>query len=202
MATSTRGARVVWNKVAETNAKSANASQSGDFAGNYANREEIKQLAPYIKAIAKPVADQPQVLGVAVAIDGKTDTLDVFESTPLFRQLWPKLLKSYALDAANAAADEAADNGAAKTVKKSSKPTPKPCTVDDARKFVAEAFSAKGKESKGKGVNVTTGDTEHLITFSAQDSRRSKDAEGAAGIGGFIGGGGFGGGIHGAGFAK
>jgi hypothetical protein len=37
------------------------------------------------------------------------DALEVFESTPLFRQLWSKLRKSYALDAANAEADEAAE---------------------------------------------------------------------------------------------
>ena len=39
------------------------------------------------------------VVGVVVAINGKVEAVDVFESTPLFQKLWPKLLKSYALDA-------------------------------------------------------------------------------------------------------
>ena len=85
----------VWEKVAEINAKSANTSSFGGFGGNYAEPVTVKQLEPYIKCLEKPVASQSQIVGVAVAIDGKMDTLDLFESTPLFRQLWPKLLKSY-----------------------------------------------------------------------------------------------------------
>ena len=37
-----------------------------------------------------------------VAINGKIESVDIFESTPLFRKLWPKLLQSYALDALHA----------------------------------------------------------------------------------------------------
>jgi hypothetical protein len=39
---------------------------------------------------------------LVVAVNGKVESLDVFQSTPQFRNLWPKLLKSYALDAAHA----------------------------------------------------------------------------------------------------
>jgi hypothetical protein len=189
----------VWEKVAEVNAKSSNKSESGDFAGNYADAETVKQLEPYVTALQKPVAERAQVVGVAIAINGKLDTLDVFESTPLFRQLWPKLLKSYALDAANAEADEAAE----KADDKNSKLAEKNCTIDDARRFLAEAQSAAGKETTAGDVAVVSASTEHLITFSAQDSRRSLESQGGAGGfggGGFIGG--FGGGVHGAGFAK
>ena len=47
-------------------------------------------------------------VGVIVAVSGEMHSLDVFESTPLFQKLWPKLLKSYALDAANNASDDSA----------------------------------------------------------------------------------------------
>jgi hypothetical protein len=38
-----------------------------------------------------------------VAINGQVEAVDVFQSTPLFRKLWPQLLQSYALDAATVA---------------------------------------------------------------------------------------------------
>ena len=190
----------VWEKVAEINAKSANNSSSGGFGGNYADPVAVKQLEPYVKGLEKPVASQSQIVGVAVAIDGKMDTLDLFESTPLFRQLWPKLLKSYALDAANAATDDAA---AEKTADKQPKSAPKPCTTEVARRFLVEALSAQGQSSTSGGVTVTSGATDHLITFSAQDSRRSTESrEAVGGVGGGGGFGGFGGGFHASGFAK
>jgi hypothetical protein len=205
----------VWDKVGQANAKSGVKSQSGDFASNYAEQQSVRRLEPYIKALDKRVADQSQIVGVAIAIDGKMDTLDVFESTPLFRQLWPKLLKSYALDGANAA-DEVADStqgdvagGPAGNVaanqarKQQAKPKEKQpakiCTVEDARKFLSEAMTAPAENSTTNGnVAVTTLSTDHVLSFSAQDSRRN--AEGAGG-GGF-GGGGFGGAVHASGFAK
>jgi hypothetical protein len=191
----------VWQKVGEVNAKSSNESQSGDFTGNYTDKKIVKQLEPYIKALQKSVAEQKQVVGVAVAVDGKLETLDVFESTPLFRQLWPKLLKSYALDAANAVADAEGAKLKAKPGAKMETAPPKSCTVDDARRFLAEALSGKGQQTDVGGVSLTSASTEHLITFSAQDSRRSRETPSFGGFGGF--GGGFGGGaVHASGFAK
>ena len=197
----TKNQEKVWEKVAEINAKSANGSRSGGFAGNYAEPATVKQLEPYVKALQKTVAQQSQIVGVVVAIDGKMDTLDVFESTPLFRQLWPKLLKSYALDAANAVDDAEAVRAEVKPGGKAVTATSKPCTVDDARRFLAEALSGKGQQTDVGGVSLTSASTEHLITFSAQDSRRSREPQSFGGAGGF--GGGFGGGaVHASGFAK
>ena len=58
-------------------------------------------IEPYLDHLQRPVADLEQPVGILVAINGKIESIDVFESTPLFLKLWPKLLKSYALDAAN-----------------------------------------------------------------------------------------------------
>jgi hypothetical protein len=43
---------------------------------------------------AKPIDTHPSVIGVIVAVHGNVETVDVFESTPLFRQLRPKLRMS------------------------------------------------------------------------------------------------------------
>ena len=77
----------MWDRVAEVNAKNSVKTQSGDFAGNYVEKEAVERLEPFIKALNKQVAGSANVIGVAVAIDGKMDTVDVFESTPLFRLL-------------------------------------------------------------------------------------------------------------------
>lgn len=197
----------VWQKVAEVNAKSSNASGSGDFAGNYSDAAVVKQLEPYVKTLQTSVGDRPQIVGVAVAVNGKFETLDVFESTPLFRQLWPKLLKSYALDAANAASDSSKTN---KSSTDSRSTSPQTCDAEDVRRLLYEANAVRGKESTNGDLAVTTASTDHLLVFSTQDSRRpvsgrARSGQSAAGLGGLGGGGlggGFGGGIHGSGFAK
>ncbi len=186
----------VWRKVAGVNALNGVKAGSGAFSGNYVEGEAVRRLVPYVKALDRHVAESSNVIGVAVAIDGRMDTLDVFESTPLFRQLWPKLLKSYALDAVNAAEEAAADKRPVDTSARSNgkEPLAKPepiCTVDEARKFLAEAMSAKPQTSTTNGnVTVTTLATDHILTFSAQDSRRSADSQSqnGGGLGGFGGG--------------
>ena len=86
----------VWQKVGEVNAKSSNDSQSGDFAGNYTDVKVVKQLEPYVK-VQLPKTYRRSIADCRCHRGRRwgSETLDVFESTPLFRQLWPKLLKSY-----------------------------------------------------------------------------------------------------------
>ena len=111
-----------------------------------------------------------------MAINGTVEAVDVFQSTPLFQKLWPKLLKADALDALAGANDKEAK---------------KQATVDDARKFLnaaMEAGVAKKSDSPG-GLVVTKRDSEKVMSFSA-------------GMGGM--GGGFGGAdaVHSSGYKK
>jgi hypothetical protein len=151
-------------------------------------------------------------VGVIVAVNGKVESMDVFESTPLFRKLWPKLLKSYALDAANAA--PAGDNA-------------KVCTRDEATTFFRDVERTSATTGSGKGgLAVAQGESERVLLFSAHDTQEPQSAptkgvprgasvsRGSAprsagnqaygsGMGGMAGGGGgFGGGVHGSAFAK
>jgi hypothetical protein len=52
----------------------------------------------YLKALEREVL-QPGVVGVVVARNGKPVWADVFASQRLFASYWPKLLKSYVVDA-------------------------------------------------------------------------------------------------------
>ena len=177
--------RIVWEKVMESNKAAGNETSSGAFTSNYASPETAKRLEPYLTAFSKPVADQTQVIGVIVAINGKVETMDVYESTPLFRRLWPKLLKSYAFDATNA-----------KDVKE-----PPKCDVDTARQFLAKVRDAEAKKSEKDGdVEIVTRDTADFVCFSAHERR--KDSSPTAKAGDASGAGGLGGGIHSGAFSK
>jgi hypothetical protein len=170
----------VWAKVGEANAASGAMTRSGAFSANYTNLQVSKQIQGYVDKLQAPVNDVQQVIGAIVAIDGKVEAADVFQSTPLFRKLWPKLLKSYALDAATAAGTQ-----------------PKPqraCTVADARSFLQTVLEANvQKESSGQGgLIVTKRESQRVVSFSAAPA----DAASGYGMGG-----GFGG-VHTSGYSK
>ncbi|MCH7688800.1 MAG: hypothetical protein IH899_19315 [Planctomycetes bacterium] len=127
---------------------------TGAFTANYVDQNVLKQLEPYIDKLRKPISKRPKIVGVIVAINGKIESVDVFESTPLFRKLWPKLLKSYALDAV-----AVADNTEAK----------KTCTVADAKSFLKESLQANVEErTKTTGGLVVTkrASDNNIVSFS------------------------------------
>jgi hypothetical protein len=178
----------VWSEVSKENAKSGVASETttGAFTKNYADNDTLKKLQPLMEKIKDPVGQTENIVGVVVAVDGKIDSMDVFQSTPLFRQLWPKLLKSYALDAVNAAS--AGEKAKAATAE---------CTKDDAKQFLTKAFKAEERGTETKhNVAVTTrgGEKDDFVSFSA-----SADEMPAGAAGGGFGGGG---GVHTSAFAK
>jgi hypothetical protein len=172
-----KGQGEVWDKVAEANAANSNQSRSSDFAANYTDPKSAKQLQAYLDALQSPVAGGKQAVGAIVAVNGTVEAVDVFQSTPLFQKLWPKLLKGYALDAlAGADAKEAKNT----------------CNVKDAEKFLNESMQANvEKKDKGQGgLVVTKRDSAKVMSFSA-------------GFGG-MGGGGFGDAdsVHSSGYKK
>ncbi len=175
----------VWENVATTNTISGVLADSGTFSANYYEAQSVKRLEPYIDRLQDPVSGQEKVVGVIVVVDGKIESTDVFESTPLFRKLWPKLLKSYALDAANAADSDDDEKKAEKVA-----------TREDAEAFLADVMSAEVEKSDTKGdIAITTRSSEDVVVFSAE--------EGDAAAGGMMGfGGGMGGAVHSAGFSK
>lgn len=67
-------------------------TDSGAFTANYAAPTVSEKLAPYLANLRERVASQKRIVGIVVAINGKIESADLFESTPLFRKLWPKLL--------------------------------------------------------------------------------------------------------------
>jgi len=165
----------VWNEVGNTNGMNRTRYGSGAFTGNYTLAEAAKPLEAYVGTLAEPIDVHPSVVGVIVAVNGRVETADVFESTPLFRQLWPKLLKSYALDAALAGRrtptpkEGAAAGGAAGAALPE-----RTCPPTDAHLFLTKVVSEKAGESETNGDIVTkTVTQEGVIGFRAHQQRTS-----------------------------
>jgi hypothetical protein len=182
-----KGQADVWNEVGMANARSSVQTQTDTFTANYADEALRKDLKAYLDRLQSPVAAERQAVGVIVAINGKVTAADVFQSTPLFLKLWPKLLKSYALDAATAARQSSAN---------------RVCSRDDAQAFLRKAFAADvKKETDGRGgLAVSHREGRDVVSFSARAARGSaKVAPAAKAAGGF---GAFGGSVHDSAYAK
>ena len=143
----------VWDKVSQKNRENFSQSATQTFKNNYVKSDSQNRLQPMIDHFQKKIAETENVVGVVVAVNGVPHSMDAFESTPLFKKLWPKLLKSYALEAVSI-----------------NRPSEKegPCSVADANKFVRELMLAKSeKVTKGSGTNVSTRKTENVYCVSA-----------------------------------
>jgi hypothetical protein len=167
------GQQAVWDEVETANKKLGTETDSGAFTANYVDQKTQQKSQAYLNDLADHVSREDRVVGVVVAINGKIDSADVFESTPLFRKLWPKLLKGYVLDALSAA---------------DAKPPAKMCKVGDAAKFLATILQGNvsaTKQTRG-GLVVTHRETRDSVSYSASGSKTM---------------GGMGGAIHSAGYA-
>ncbi|MBV9926338.1 MAG: hypothetical protein JOZ96_15065 [Acidobacteria bacterium] len=96
----------VWNEVSANNAKLGTANSTDTYQEVYANKKVGAQMDDYLKALQSEVL-QPGVVGVVVARNGRAVWADVFASQRLFASYWPKLLKSYVVDALGDQRDEA-----------------------------------------------------------------------------------------------
>ncbi len=185
----------VWEEVATENGRNRVQPPTGTFASNYLDVNSTERLSLYLEKLQRPIEETENIVGVIVAVNGEMESMDVFESTPLFRKLWPKLLKSYALDAASGAEDgqEVAGQVAAQ---------------NDAVAFFHEVAQARGEMTDTScDLALSKGENDHVLLFSAHE-RRNVDVGGPA-LGGFggsgmggMGGGSFGSAIHNSGFAK
>jgi hypothetical protein len=123
----------VWNEVAEKNAarkttsstdtyrKVAQEEADGTLGGKWEKQVDT--------ALAKlPDADRKNLIGFAVAVDGKVATIDRFNSPELFAKLQGKLVRSYITEAID--------------VKSTGK---KPPTADDVKTFISDAEKAKSE---------------------------------------------------------
>jgi hypothetical protein len=88
----------VWKEVSENNARLGTANSTDTYQEVYASKKIVAQVDDYVRTLEREVL-QPGVVGVVVARNGRAVWADVFASQRLFASYWPKLLKSYVVDA-------------------------------------------------------------------------------------------------------
>jgi hypothetical protein len=63
------------------------------------DKKLLEEVDKYVKALSKAVEGKKDVIGYAVAINGKVEAADAFGSNALFLKLWPKLINGSATEA-------------------------------------------------------------------------------------------------------
>jgi hypothetical protein len=99
----TKDQTAVWKEVAKVERDNDTTSATNTLNAVFEDKKVGEKLEGYEQAFVKGFL-QPGVTGVVVAVAGEIVAADVFASPRLFRAYWPKLLKSYSLQAMNAAA--------------------------------------------------------------------------------------------------
>jgi hypothetical protein len=97
----------VWAKVEEAQDKlslntggSVNSTVSSSSLQLSLENKKVQEVTDsYIKKLSGIINGKTDVIGYAFAINGKINSSDVYGSSVLFKKLWPKLLKSSAVEA-------------------------------------------------------------------------------------------------------
>src|SRR5262249_28731962 len=95
----------VWNAVSYTLSVNAARNDTGDLNGLYLDKTVSSNRETYKDAFKDRLSGE-NVIGVVAAIGDKIISADVFANHFLFEAYWPKILKSYALEALSANAGE------------------------------------------------------------------------------------------------
>ena len=92
----------VWNAVGVATHRFGAATATGTYAALIQNRAAQSAVLPYTDALTVPIqANAPgRVIGVVATINGQIVCTDLYKNPTLFNQMWPALLRSYALQAA------------------------------------------------------------------------------------------------------
>ncbi len=97
----------VWSKVAEsqdklsaaTNTNTASNLSRSSLPLTLENKAVRSNAAEYIKALTDIVGSRTDVIGFIFTINGEINSSDIYGSSALFAKLWPRLLKSAAIEA-------------------------------------------------------------------------------------------------------
>jgi hypothetical protein len=102
-AQATKDQQEVWSAVAETVTVNGASSSTGTLKSVYQDKRVNTKLDAYERAFRDRLS-AGAIVGVVAAIDGDIVSADVFANHSLFQAYWPKMLKSYALEAVGATA--------------------------------------------------------------------------------------------------
>lgn len=152
--------KVVQASLTENVGASVNSSISASSMELSMEDSKVKETsAAYINTLGGLLQSRSDVIGYVLAINGKVTSADVYASHALFAKLWPKLLKSNAVEAIAALND--AEH--------------KPVTTETVQGFLAESekAAAEAKDVTPRVRMVTREDDKNI--FSETQDRQQKD---------------------------
>ena len=102
-----RSQREVWDNVAGLQEKLANnvgksvqsPVSSSSLELTLGNKDVKRHSEEYVKALIDIIKGRKHIVGFVFAINGQLNTAEVYGSEELFSQLWPKLLRTAAVEA-------------------------------------------------------------------------------------------------------
>ena len=156
----------VWANVSETqerlsdsagqDVRSAQSSSSLQLA--IENRAVQDLAASYVDKLLPVLEGKKDVVGYVFAVNGKINSADVYGSGALFRQLWPRLLKASAIEAATERGKTAEET---------------PGSIETVQAFLSDAEGGNTVQQATAGrVQVITQETKANILFESRDKDR------------------------------
>lgn len=163
-----RGQGAVWKEVAEAQmrlSRSVGKSVKSEVSPtslqlSQEDKKLLEMVEGYVKELEKAPHQQKDVIGYAAAINGKVENYDVYGSAELFAKLWPRLLRTSAIEAVAALPKD--------------KKKVEPATAAAVAKMLQDADKGKTKEEKvidGR-VHLVTRKSENNVFFETRDRER------------------------------
>jgi hypothetical protein len=157
----------VWEKVKEQqdklgkklNKNVADPRSPSSLQLTLEDKELNAKVNAYVAKLEKSVAGKRDVVGFAVAINGKLEGAEVYGSSELFRKMWPKLLRAAAVDAFA----EQQQGRRYELVE-----------TDEVQAFLTEGSKGKGTDTQvNNRIRVTThqGEAAHYVETRDQDDQ-------------------------------
>jgi hypothetical protein len=154
-----RNQQAVWSQVESTSRRLKTENATKTYQANL-NDPKLKQsVEGFVAAIEKAFPVQ-RASGAVVAINGKLVWMDRFMDNAMFRKYWPKMIRSYAIDAIQS---------------RERTPTPKPPTYDAAMRFAAARDGKMTHEAEDGVWQLTKIDSAAHVIFELTDLIPSKD---------------------------
>ncbi len=123
------------------------------------HKKLVETVAAYDKALKGSIDGKDDVIGLAIAVNGKMNSGDVYASHDLFLKLWPKLLQACAVEAVT-------------ELQKDKKFDP--TTIEAAKTWLADA--EKGKRSDldiNKRLAEVRQESEKSLLFETRDREQN-----------------------------
>lgn len=164
-ANSARSQQEVWDQVSEAQARLsrnvggtvASGASSSSLQLSLENKKVVANIDDYIKSLSGIVNGKSDVIGYAMAINGRINSADVYVSNALFKKLWLKMLKASATEAVS----EARGVRLAAPVK-----------ADAVKGFMDDVEKAESRDQKvGARSSLRTREDKDNVMFEARDEK-------------------------------